>query len=632
MPDDIQNSQVHDPKDSAFVELMRGTKSGTGKGRKGLSTEPPFTTRPELLGNFGMVSSTHWLATAAGMSILEKGGNAFDAAVATGLALQVIEPHLNGPAGEVPMVVCRGGTDKVSAICGQGVAPAAMSIEKFKDLDVAMIPGSGLLPAMVPGSFGAWMLLLRDFGTMNLEDVFAPALGYARNGYPVVPGIHTLLSALRDLFVTEWTSSADTYLINGNVPDVNSMVTNTVLADTYTRIIRDAEASGGSREDRIEKARKIFYEGFVAEEIDKFCRENAVLDNTGRRHHGLLTGDDMARWRAEEETPVTYDYHGYTVCKGGTWSQAPVLLQALALLKGFDVAAMDPLGPDFVHTVTECAKLAFADREKFYGDPKFVDVPMETLLSDAYNDERRTLVGETASLDLRPGDIPGYGGPVTFQTPADAAAGRLGTIIADGFPAAAVKPGDTVHFDIVDRDGNMVSATPSGGWFKASPVIPGLGFPLGTRGQMFWLEEGRAGSLAPGKRPRTTLTPTLALKDGKPYMAFGTPGGDQQDQWILNFFLRHVHGGMNLQQSIDAPTFRTTHFPSSFFPRLSEPGCVAVEGRFSDETVEELRRRGHDVDVMDDWSQGRLTAVSQENGMLKAGANPRFMQTYAIGR
>jgi gamma-glutamyltranspeptidase/glutathione hydrolase len=630
--DDINNSQVHDPKYPAFVNLMRGTKSGSGKGRKGLTTEPPFTTRPELLGNFGMVSSTHWLATAAGMSILEKGGNAFDAAVATGLALQVIEPHLNGPAGEVPMVVCSGGSDKVSAICGQGVAPAAMSIDKFKDLEVSMIPGSGLLPATVPGSFGAWMLLLRDFGTMNLEDVFAPALGYARNGYPVVPGIHTLLSALRDLFVTEWTSSADTYLINGNVPGVNSMVTNPVLADTYSRIIKEAEASGGSREDRIEKARKIFYEGFVAEEIDKFCRENAVLDNTGRRHHGLLTGDDMARWRATEEAPESYDYHGYTVCKGGTWSQAPVLLQSLALLKGFDVAAMDPMGADFVHTVTECAKLAFADREKFYGDPKFVDVPMETLLSDAYNDARRALVGEKASLELRPGDIPGYGGPVTFQTQTDVDAGRLGTIIADGFPAEAVAPGDTVHFDIVDRDGNMVSATPSGGWFKASPVIPGLGFALGTRGQMFWLEEGRAGSLAPGKRPRTTLTPTLALKDGKPYMAFGTPGGDQQDQWILNFFLRHVHGGMNLQQSIDAPTFRTTHFPSSFFPRLSEPGCISVEGRFSDETVADLRRRGHDVGVMDDWSQGRLTAVSREHGVLKAGANPRFMQSYAIGR
>lgn len=626
------SDQVHDPKDPAFVDLMRGTKSGAGKGRKGISTEPQFTTRPELLGNFGMVSSTHWLATAAGMSILEKGGNAFDAGVATGLALQVIEPHLNGPAGEVPMVVCRGGSNNVRTICGQGVAPAAMSIDKFNDLDVSLIPGTGLLPATVPGSFGAWMLLLRDFGTMSLEGVFAPALGYARNGYPLVPGIHTLLTALRDLFVSEWTSSADTYLQNGNVPDVNSMVTNPVLADTYSRIIKEADASGGSREDRIEKAREIFYEGFIAEQIDTFCRENAFLDNTGRRHHGLLTGDDMAKWRASEEDPVTYDYHGYTVCKGGTWSQAPVLLQSLALLKGFDVESMDTLGPDFVHTVTECAKLAFADREKFYGDPKFVDVPMETLLSDAYNDARRALVGERASLELRPGDIPGYGGPITFQTPADAAAGNLGTIIVDGFPPEAAQPGDTVHFDIVDRDGNMVSATPSGGWFKASPVVPGLGFPLGTRGQMFWLEEGRAGSLAPGKRPRTTLTPTLALKDGKPYMAFGTPGGDQQDQWILNFFLRHVHAGMNLQQAIDAPTFRTTHFPSSFFPRLSEPGHIGVEGCFSDETVDDLRRRGHEVEVMNGWSQGRLTAVSQENGVLKAGANPRFMQTYAIGR
>ncbi len=624
--------QIYDSQKTEFTNLMRGTKSGAGKGRKNSSNEVMFTTRPELLGNFGMVSSTHWLATASGMSILEKGGNAFDAGVAVGLALQVIEPHLNGPAGEVPMLVCRGGTGKVAAICGQGVAPAAMTIEKFKELDISLIPGTGLLPATVPGSFGAWMLLLRDYGTMSLEDVFTPAIGYARNGYPLVPGIHSLLTALQDLFVTEWKPSADTYLVNGNVPSVNSMVSNLELADTFCRIIQDAAALGGSRENQIEKARAIFYEGFIAEEIDKFCRDNAFLDNTGRRNYGLLTGDDMARWRATEEPPVTYDYQGYTVCKAGPWSQAPVMLQALALLKGFDLQSMDSMGSEFIHTVTECAKLAFADRENFYGDPMFVNVPMETLLSDSYNDARRSLVGNSASLELRPGDIPGFGGPVTFQTAEDLAARKLGKIIADGFPPAAAQPGDTVHFDIVDRDGNMISATPSGGWFKASPVIPGLGFPLGTRGQMFWLEEGRAGTLVPGKRPRTTLTPTLALKNEKPYMAFGTPGGDQQDQWILNFFLRHVHGGLNLQQAIDAPTFRTTHFPSSFFPRLSEPGCISVEGRFSDEIVDELRSRGHNIDIMGNWSQGRLTAVSQENGILKVGANPRFMQTYAIGR
>ncbi|MFC1665780.1 gamma-glutamyltransferase, partial [Pseudomonadota bacterium] len=237
MRNDNKNPQAHDVDDPAFDALMRGTTSGSKKGRKTISKEPPFTTRPELLGTFGMVASTHYLATAAGMSVLEKGGNAFDAAVATGLALQVVEPHLNGPAGEVPMLVCRGGSDKVSVICGQGVAPAEMMISKFHDLDVDMIPGSGLLPATVPGAFGAWMLLLRDFGTLDLEEVFAPALAYARQGYPVLPGMHSLLIDLQQLFLSEWRSSADTHLVNGQVPDSGSMVKNPVLADTYSRII-----------------------------------------------------------------------------------------------------------------------------------------------------------------------------------------------------------------------------------------------------------------------------------------------------------------------------------------------------------------------------------------------------------
>jgi gamma-glutamyltranspeptidase/glutathione hydrolase len=340
----------------------------------------------------------------------------------------------------------------------------------------------------------------------------------------------------------------------------------------------------------------------------------------------------MAAWEPTIEAPLTYDYGRYTVCKAGVWSQGPVLLQQLALLKGFELDGLDPIGPDFIHLQVECAKLAFADREAFYGDPKFVDVPTTTLLSDAYNAERRKLVSERASLEMRPGTVAGFGGKVDQTRRADttrAAAlgageptvGRLGEVV-----------GDTVHFDIVDRAGNMVSSTPSGGWLQSSPVIPELGFCLGTRAQMFWLDEGHPAALAPGKRPRTTLTPTLALRDGEPYLAWGTPGGDQQDQWTAQFFLRHVHAGLNLQEAIDAPAWHSDHFPSSFWPRTAQLGVLVVESRLPEATIKALRARGHKVEVGPAWSEGRLTAASQVGPRRRAAANPRGMQGYAAGR
>jgi gamma-glutamyltranspeptidase/glutathione hydrolase len=321
-----------------------------------------------------------------------------------------------------------------------------------------------------------------------------------------------------------------------------------------------------------------------------------------------------------------------------------VALQQLALLKGFDLDGMDPDGAEFVHVVTECAKLAFADREAFYGDPDFVDVPIDTLLSDAYNDRRRRLVDRDASLALRPGQIDGYGSNPVVPDVLDVEAKELAAAaFGGGEPTVArfgdievsangATRGDTVHVDVIDRWGNMVSATPSGGWLQSSPVVPELGFPLTTRGQMFWLVEGTPASLAPGKRPRTTLTPSLALRDGEPYMAFGTPGGDQQDQWSLHVFLRHVHHGLNLQEAIDAPVFHTAHFPSSFYPRGSRPGHLAVEARFSETARDELQRRGHDLEVEGDWTLGRVTAAAKDGDLLKAAANPRFMQGYAAGR
>jgi gamma-glutamyltranspeptidase/glutathione hydrolase len=598
-----------------------------------------FTTRPEILGTFGVVTSTHWLASATGMAVLEKGGNAFDAAVTAGFALQVVEPHLNGPCGDVPILVAPAG-GPVKVICGQGPAPAAATIEIYRELGLDLVPGTGLLAAVVPGAFDAWMTMLRDYGTRQLHEVLAPAIAFARDGYPVVPNISGAIANVQALFENEWPTSAAIYLAGGAPPAPGSLFRNPVLADTYARIVIEAEAAGSDRVTQIEAARRVWAEGFVAEAVDAFCRETEAMDISGRRHRGLLRGADMAGWRATIEDPLTYDYtaggNTYTVCKTGPWGQGPVFLQQLALLQGIDLTALPVTGPDFVHQLVESAKLAYADREAFYGDPDFVDVPIATLLGDTYNRERRGLVGDEASVELLPGVIPGYGGaPVLRGKTTDddivhAGAHGIGEPTVARFDQTA--EGDTCHVDVIDAAGNMVSATPSGGWLQSSPAIPELGFCLGSRGQMFWLKAGLPTSLAPGKRPRTTLSPSLALRDGEPYMAFGTPGGDQQDQWSLQVFLRHVHHGMNLQQAIDAPSFHTAHFPSSFYPREWDPGKLMLEGRFPRATIEELKRRGHRVEVNDPWSIGRVTAACREGRLLKAAANPRFMQGYAIGR
>ena len=429
-----------------------------------------FTTRPEIAGTFGVVASTHWIASQVGMAVLERGGNAFDAAAATAFTLQVAEPHLNGPGGDAPIIFHSARTQTQQVICGQGVAPQAATLAKFRDLDIDLIPATGVLPAVVPGAFDAWCLLLRDWGTWELSDVLAFAIGYARNGIHIVPRISATIEGMRSLFETEWKSSAAVFLPGGKVPAPESLFARPALAATYERIC--SEAVGASREARIDAARAAWYRGFVAEAVDRFFRSADVLDVTGRRHRGLLAADDFARWSATVEDPVAYDYHGHTVLKCGPWSQGPAFLQQLALLRGFDIGAMDPLGADFVHAVVECAKLAYADREAYYGDPNFVSVPLGALLSDDYNADRRKLVGHEASLELRAGTIPGYT-PVVDRDGASRAH-LLTRAPGVGEPTVArlgVIGADTCHLDVIDHDGNMVSATPSGGWLQSSPVI-----------------------------------------------------------------------------------------------------------------------------------------------------------------
>jgi gamma-glutamyltranspeptidase/glutathione hydrolase len=535
------------------------------------------------------------------MAVLERGGNAFDAAAATGFTLQVVEPHLNGPAGDLPIVFWSAERGEPLVLCAQGVAPAAATIERFRALGHDLIPGTGLLAACVPGAFDGWLTLLRDFGTVRLADVLEYAIGYAEHGYPLIPAIAMTIERSEPL-LCEWPASAELYL---PPPRAGTRFRNPALAATYGRIVE--ESRGGSREQELERARDLFYRGFVAAAIDEFSAAEG----------GLLNGDDLASWHATLEAPVTYDFRGVTVCKAGPWSQSPVFLQQLALLEGFPLEELTEA--ERVHVITECAKLAFADREAFYGDVD--DVPLERLLSREYNDDRRRLVTDDASLELRPG------GGTLPRFVADSH--KVATMVGAGEPTQA----DTVHLDVADRFGNLVSATPSGGWLHSSPVIRELGWPLGTRAQMFWLEEGLPSSLRPRTRPRTTLSPTLVLRNGEPELALGTPGGDQQDQWTLHVLLNHVVHGMNLQEAIDAPDHHTDHFPSSFYPRQAKPGSLAIEARFGEAVAAGLRERGHDLTVTPEWSLGRVTAVGRgRDGFLRAGANPRGMQGYAAGR
>lgn len=607
-----------------------------------------FTTRPTLQGTFGMVSSTHWLASQSAMAVLEGGGNAYDAAVAGAFVLHVVEPHLNGPAGEVPILLAPAGGE-VRVLCGQGVAPAGASVAHYRGLGLDLVPGTGPLAAAVPGAFDAWMVLLRDYGSRPLADVLQYAIGYAEHGHAPVERVAETVETVRELFETEWTSSADVYLPGGKAPRPGELLRNPALAATWKRLL-DEVAGAGDRLAQIEAAREVWRTGFIAEALVRQARR-PTMDTSGERHSGTLTAADLAGWSATYEAPATYDWNGWTVCKAGPWSQGPVLLQQLALLP----PELPRYGSaEYVHLLIEGCKLAMADREAWYGDAS--EVPIDELLSDEYNAARRELVGAKASHELRPGspggrvpqlcaharvaasdepgfDVLGAGEPTVAKRPTSPVPGEP-DIAADG-----TTRGDTCHLDIVDRWGNMVAATPSGGWLQSNPVVPELGFPLGTRLQMTWLEEGLPNSLTPGRRPRTTLTPSIALRDGVPVMAFGTPGGDQQDQWQLHFLLAvalgaQVRGGLDLQGAIDAPNWHNDSFPGSFYPRGMRPGSVTVESRMDAEVVAELRRRGHEVTVGDAWSEGRLCAVARDprTGVLSAAANPRGMQGYAVGR
>jgi gamma-glutamyltranspeptidase/glutathione hydrolase len=584
------------------------------------------------MGMHGVVASGHYLGARAGQRMFDKGGNAIDGAVASGLALNILEPQNCGIGGEVPILVHSAKEGKVFAISGQGWIGQAATIEWFRHAGIDPVPGDGFLPATVPAAFGTWAFALMKFGTLTLKDVLEPAIELTESGFPMYPSLRNAIAGLAKRFREEWPSSAAVYLPNNRVPAVGEVLKNPDWAATMKKVVdvEHREQSRG-REAAIQAAIDYWYQSEPAQRMVEFMRSNAIRDASGQKNRGLLTLADFAAWKPKIDMAVTINYHGLDVYKCGPWTQGPVFLQQLRLLEGYDLKKLGHNSADYIHTVIEAAKLAFADRERFYTDPDMAATPLEMLLSKEYAAERRKLIDpRRASLEMRPGHGP-------KSNPEDPPSRRRvedrRLKMEDGDDPCLMFDHDTTHTCAADIHGNMIAATTSGGWIPSSPVIPGLGFPMGTRGQMFYLDPHHASALVPRKRPRTTLTPSLVLKDGKPWMVFGTPGGDQQDQWTLEFFLNYVDFDMNLQQAIDAPTFHSIHFPSSFYPHDAKAGGLVVEGRISEATINELRARGHKVQKAGNWANGKVMAVrvDQKNGVLSGAVSPRGQIGYVSG-
>ncbi|MBN1458835.1 MAG: gamma-glutamyltransferase family protein [Armatimonadetes bacterium] len=579
-----------------------------------------FTTRPVIMGTHGCVAAGHYLAARVGLRTMESGGNAIDAGVAMTFALALLMPDKLGVAGESPILIYSTDRGEVFAINGQGFAPAAASVERMRELGITdVIPGDGFLSATVPSTVDNCITALGVFGTLPLEEVLAPALEMAEQGFPMYEALHGAIEKDLPKWQEHYPSTVDVWAPGGRVPETGELVKNPDWAAALSTLVEAARgAAHRGRTAALRAARDVFYKGDIARELVRYSRQNSVLDESGEAHVGLLTEDDFAAFQARVEPAIAADYRGLTVHKCNTWCQGAVFLQQLKLLEGYDLGAMEHNGADYLHTLIECAKLAFADRNAHYGDPDFVEVPLDRLLSEDYAAQRRELVDpERASMEERPGDVP----PGRKREPARP---------EGDWPLMHI--GDTTRCCAVDRAGNMISVTPSGGWFMSSPIVPGLGFPLGTRGQMFELNPAHPNSLQPRKRPRSTLTPSLVTKDEKPWMVFGTPGGDGQDQWTLQFFLNYVDFGMNLQEAIDQPTFLCEHFRGSFYPRRANPGRVTVEGRIREEVRAALEARGHTVNVREDWVHGQVEGIryDAESGLISAASSPRGV-SYAMG-
>ena len=590
----------------------------------GLQPRPQFAaaTRPIIMGTHGVAVSGHHHASDAGIQIMRKGGNAIDAGVATVLAQAVVEFDRFGIGGECPILIYLADKGKVVAINGNGNAPAAATIEWFKSRNLPQIPGDGFLAATVPAALGSLVVALDEYGTMSFADVVGPAIALADGGYPVFPTWLDNLERVVPRFRAEWPSSAKVFLVDGRAPNPGDILVQKDLARTFKRLVEaENEHKGEGRSAGLRAVYDRFYKGDIAREIVEFQNNFKVRDSNGFESAGLLTVEDLADYRARGEEPAKTTYRGVEIYKIGFWSQGPVLLQALNLLEGYDLKSLGHNSAEYIHLVAEAMKLAYADREWYYADPNYVGVPEEGLLSKEYAAERRKLISlDAPSLAMRPGN------PYPFHPKQMSHAPIPETL--------NLRPseGGTTGTRVADSKGNIFSATPSGGWFTSSPIIEGLGFVLGTRAQAFWLDPTKSNRLEPRKQPRTSLTPSLAVKDGKPYLAWGTPGGDIQDQVNLQVALNVIDFGMTIQEAIEAPLVQIFDFPTSFEGHASSPGTMAVESRIPVEVAAGLEAKGHKVRRVGNWSMGDATAamVDTDRGVVFGAAGPRRDKSYAL--
>ena len=579
------------------------------------------TYRPLITGSTHMVSTGHYLATSAGYRILEQGGNATDAGVAAGIALNVVLPQFTSFGGVAPIIVHDSGKRETMEISGLGRWPKEARIEYFNEHCGGDMP-LGVLRTVTPAATDAWLTALKLYGTMSFEQVVTPALELAEGGFPIPLTLHRALVRAGDPLAHDegdarhWRTTASVFYPNGKALEPGDLLVQPDLARTFRRLIQiERDQSKQGREEAIQAARDFFYLGDIAREMVDFCRAQG----------GLLSLDDLADFKVGVQSPAAGSYKGIDVYTCGPWCQGPTSIQALQVLEQFDLRSMGHNSPDYLHTIIEALKLAFSDRHHYYGDPDFVDVPMQGLLSKSFAKER----AQAIQMDTAFPRMPAPGDPWAHQ-----GNGPGASQLTSPEPVGGPIPADTSYACVVDRWGNAFSATPSDG-IGGAPVTTGLGFVISPRGSQSWLDPNHPCALAPGKRPRLTPNPGLAMKDGKVWMPFGTPGGDVQCQSMVQLFLNVAEFGMDVQSAIEAPRVSTWSFPNSFHPHAYHPGLVGIEGRIASETAAELERRGHKAEVWDDWTgrMGCLCAIEvhRERGGLSAGSDPR-RDGYAIGR
>ena len=574
--------------------------------------------RPLVQGTNGVVVACHPSAAMAGLDILRRGGNAIDAGVAVGLALHIVHADDCGLLGVAPTIMYLADRKEVTTIDGLGVWPKAASVEYFKRHHDGKLP-EGILRALTPGAADTWFTALARYGTMTFAEVAGPGISLAEDGFPMYRYFADRLRNTFDLY-NRWPTSAEIFLPGGRAPVVGEMFFQNDAASTLRQLagIEEAHSSEG-RERALSAARDFLYKGELAEKIVSFCQQQG----------GLLTLEDLAEYRVRIEPPVTVSYRGYDVYTCGPWCQGPVFPQALKILQDYDLPAMGHNSVDYIHTVNQALNLAFADREQYYGDPVFVDVPMDEMLSEPYLRERQTLIDPDRAW---PG-MPPPGDPRRCMAILEGAAPSASDAVA-GAPTEEQDSGGTSYFAVIDKDGNIFSCTTSEGMKMGGAVIPGTGLFLSLRGVQSRVREDHPASIAPGKRPRLTPAPALVLRDGQPVMAIGAHGGDHIPQGTLQLFLNVVEFGRDPQEAVEEPRFYSYSFPSSAYPNADQPGVMRAEGRIPIEVTDALRERGHKMERYPDWWEGSglygVITRDPDTGVLQGGADPRC-EAYAVG-